>query len=268
MHLFNSHSKNITSLSADFTNSRLITTSLDCTVKIHNLADFTVGHTIKYPSPVLSAKVTHNNTHIVTGMADGKLSVRLHKNSKPKKRNKLDDMDQLYLQRWEEYKKSMPVETVKDYKHFNRGSYSKPDGNEVQIEGQINKKLKEYDVLLKKFRYSEVLDLAFNLDKPEIIISVIQELEQRDGLISALKLRDPADIAKIFTWISEKINNPKYSHAVIPLTHILLNLYSSVSLMAPAVKSALDSLRISAEEEYKLKQESLEIIGMIDYLLI
>ncbi|CAG9327530.1 unnamed protein product [Blepharisma stoltei] len=267
LHTYSTHSKNITSISTDSHNTRLITSSLDGSVKIHNLKDFTVGHTIKYPSPVLSAKVTNENSHLVVGMADGKLSVRQHKNAKPKRKKKIEETDQIYLEKWEEYRKTAPTETVKDYKYFNRGVYSKPDGNEIQIEGQIKKKLKEYDVLLKKFRYSEVIDLAFELDRPELIITIIQELEQRDGLIAALKQREPQDIAKIIAWVAEKVNNPKYSHVVIPLANIVVDMYSAVSLINPEVKKELEELREAAAEEYKLKAESLEVIGMIDYLI-
>ena len=70
--------------------SRLFTCSLDCHVKVHDLGSFSVAHSIKYPSPILSMGISvlkefacqeikiqkEDAALLAVGMVDGLLSIR------------------------------------------------------------------------------------------------------------------------------------------------------------------------------------------------
>ena len=51
------HNKTITSLGFATNNSRIVTSSLDRQVKLHDVSTFQTVHSINFPSPVLSAAV-------------------------------------------------------------------------------------------------------------------------------------------------------------------------------------------------------------------
>ncbi|OMJ91673.1 hypothetical protein SteCoe_5700 [Stentor coeruleus] len=260
------HSKNITSLSLNSHKDRLITGSLDCTVKIHNLNTFIVDFMIKYPEPVLTVKMSPTDSHLIVGMADGKLSVRQNK-SKPVCPRKMDATDELYLKRWEEYHKSMPEETIKNYRYFNRGIYSKAENDELAIDNENRRKIKDYDLLLRKFHYGEVLDLAFDSESPDLSISIIQELVLRNGLKDALVGRDAVIVIKIIEWLGKKIHNPKYTSTILPMITMVIDMYSALAGVSSGLMNALLKLIREVEIEHEQQTQSLEVIGIIDFLL-
>ena len=52
------HQKTITCMSLDATKTQLLTGSLDQHLKIYDVKDYSVVHTLKYPSPILSMAVS------------------------------------------------------------------------------------------------------------------------------------------------------------------------------------------------------------------
>jgi U3 small nucleolar RNA-associated protein 15 len=165
--------------------------SLDQHLKVFDLTGYTLLHDIKYPAPILSAALTQDNTHLIVGMSDGKLSVRQHKSKSVAGVSRIDEMDKLYLDKWKKLAETLPKKLIKNYRYFYRGQYSKLQENEIKLEQEVQRKLKDYDKLLKKFRYWEVLKLSFDMERPEIIVSVIEELAQRNALRESLKNRSP-----------------------------------------------------------------------------
>lgn len=263
---FTPHSKNITCLDMDSTQTKLITGSIDCTLKIHNLANNTVEHTIKYPNPILSARLSSNDSHLIVGMADGKLSVR-QKKAAVLKPYYAEATDEIYLKRWAEYSKTLPEETIKNYKYFNRGIYSKPEIDELALDNENRQRVKEYDLLLRKFKYGDAAELAFESDRPELTISIIQELVFRNGLKDALKVKNSEIIVKVITWLCGKVHNCKYKATVIPLCGLVIDMYSAVTLINKDLFEAVKKLSKEVEEEYAQQTQALQIIGIIDFLL-
>jgi U3 small nucleolar RNA-associated protein 15 len=58
LHLASNHQKTITSMCLDGSSSRVLTASLDRHVKIYNVSDYQVVHSVKYPAPVLSVAIS------------------------------------------------------------------------------------------------------------------------------------------------------------------------------------------------------------------
>jgi U3 small nucleolar RNA-associated protein 15 len=69
MHSVSNHQKTITSMCFDGSCSRLLTGSLDQHVKIYNVMDYKVVHSIKYPSPVMSVGISPTDSTLAVGMA-------------------------------------------------------------------------------------------------------------------------------------------------------------------------------------------------------
>jgi len=76
VHSLSNHQKTITDMCFDSTHSRLLTASLDQHIKVYNVTDYKVTHSMKYPAPLLSVALSPDDTYLVAGMNTGLLSIR------------------------------------------------------------------------------------------------------------------------------------------------------------------------------------------------
>lgn len=83
--------------------------------------------------------------------------------------------------------------TAKNYKYFFRGQYDLiPEPSDVISSMQSKKqKLQKYEKLLKQFAYKDALTSAIEQGNTEVVVALIEELMQRNGLDSALGQRSP-----------------------------------------------------------------------------
>lgn len=61
IHSISNHQKTVTSMCFDHSYSRLLTGSLDQHIKIYNVQDYSVVHSVKYPAPILSVALSVND---------------------------------------------------------------------------------------------------------------------------------------------------------------------------------------------------------------
>ena len=135
------------------------------------------------------------------------------------------------------------------------------------MQNENKRKIKEHDLLLRKFKYGEVADIAFESDRPDLTISILQELVLRNGLKDALSSRDPQSVVNIIKWLSNKIHNPKYKATVLPISCMIVDMYSAVSTVSTELLEAFIQLSKEVEDEYIQQAQALQIIGIIDFLL-
>lgn len=169
---FSNHQKTITSLAFDGSAGRLLTGSLDHMVKVYDISSYKVVHTMRYPAPVLCLAISvckvlvcchvplltavqPDETHIAAGMSDGTLSVRRRQ---PKASEGADPPFALKSGAFETFLGgTLPVigqgRTKSKIKPKPTG-----DVDELRIESRRARRLKEYDRLLKGFKYSAALD--------------------------------------------------------------------------------------------------------------
>ena len=57
---------------------------------------------------------------------------------------------------------------------------------------------------------------------PVIIISLLDELILRDGLLSALSRRDDTSLEPILRFLAKHVLNPRYSGLLIDVVHVVL----------------------------------------------
>jgi U3 small nucleolar RNA-associated protein 15 len=145
LYTLSNHQKTITSVALNNNGSRILTGSLDHHIKIYDIEEFNVVHSMKCPSPIMNLAVSPDDKHLAVGMADGSLLVR----------KRIVHADELVSK--EEEKRVLKNGT---YKYFNRGHSVKPDPEDLVIEAPKKKSLKQYDKLLKKFKYAEALDFV------------------------------------------------------------------------------------------------------------
>ncbi len=115
--------------------------------------------------------------------------------------------------------------------------------------------LKSYDKLLKKFKYAEALDAVLTVRtlivkhtayspthysltlpshthththtpqgqfRPVVVVSLLNELVQREGLQIALSGRDDQALKPILEFASRNISNPRYTSLLISVAEVIL----------------------------------------------
>lgn len=152
---------------------------------------------------------------------------------------------------------------VKNYKYFNRGQYSKeinPTKNQILLPKLIKKQLQSFDHCLKQFKYKDSLDEALKIKNVEYILSIIEELIDRNALKIALMNRSEDELEIVLNFILWKINDIKASSLCEYVMNIILDLYSSLLSKSMKLKELFKKIQkeIGAEIEFMLEINNIK----------
>ncbi|KAF9921035.1 snoRNA-binding rRNA-processing protein [Linnemannia zychae] len=251
MHSLSNHQKTVTSMCFDHSYSRLLTGSLDHHVKVYNVQDYSVVHSVKYPAPVMSVALSPDDTHLVAGMAGGLLSIR-----------------QRVVKSAEVQTRRAQTEQANGgtYKFFVRGQKTAGEGDFI-VESQKKRRLREYDRYMKVFQYRNALDACLRNDQPAVTtVSLIQELIHRDGLRQALSGRDDISLEPLAQFLVRHINNPRYTSLLIDVTTMMVDMYAAVLGQSPLIDELFMRLRTKVKQEIAFQKQLLSVVGSMEML--
>ena len=269
LYTISNHQKTITSLSFDAEMEHVLSGSLDQHVKIYNVRDYSVVHSFKYASPILSLAVAPDNSHMVVGMANGLMSIR----EKPKmtqeapssKSNEFAIIPQREAP-LTRHEKDLTL-TGGTQRFFKRGTHKEPDQEDVLAHTEPKKvKLRLFERLLKQFKYSDALDAALSgSQSPDDVVALIEELVQRgDGLHIAVAGRDDVSLEPIMKFILRHILEPDYTIVLSYVLDIILDIYSSVIHSSPRSLALLKKIRQKTTDEVRFQTKLHELKGMLE----
>ncbi|KZT19260.1 WD40 repeat-like protein [Neolentinus lepideus HHB14362 ss-1] len=260
------HQKTVTSLAFNGDASRLLSGGLDHMVKVYDVSTYKVVHTMRYPAPVLCVAISPDETHIAAGMSDGTLSVRRRQ---PKASESVSDpLVVLQSGTFESFLGgSLPAIGEGRVKSKTK---SKPAGDvdEMRVESRRKKRLREYDRLLKGFKYSAALDSALRKNvPPTTAFALIQELIHRDGLRTALSGRDDVLLEPVLRLLSKNVNDPRFGEMACDVASLVIEMYSAVLGQSPLIDSLFLRLRKKVAQELQFQKELLKTKGALDMIL-
>lgn len=174
------HQKTVTSLAFDSNASRLLTGGLDHMVKVYDVSSYKVMHTMRYPAsilclsmsvcqhfdsltlfPIILTPFQPDDTHIAAGMSDGTLCVR-RRQAKASESDTPFSSNALRSGTFESFLGgTLPaIGEGRVQQKKNKGKVVVTTGgvDELRVESRRVKRLKEFDKLLKRFKYSAALD--------------------------------------------------------------------------------------------------------------
>lgn len=250
LHTLANHQKTITCLSLDHTQSRLLSGALDGHVKIVSLSSFLVVHGFKYESPVLSMAVGENL--LAVGTSDLALNVR-RREIKPVANER----------------KSVAPERIDggSAHYFDRGKNVKAASSDDRAASeafvQRKQRLRPYDIALRKFRYHEALDAALACRNPTVVVTVLEELVHRDGLLKAISGRDECTLEPLLSFLSRYTINPRYSVLLVDICRIVFELYQSVIGQSEAIDELFTRLGRQVKQEIGLQKEFMKLMGCL-----
>ncbi|GJJ70168.1 U3 small nucleolar RNA-associated protein 15 [Entomortierella parvispora] len=251
MHSLSNHQKTVTSLCFDNSYSRLLTGSLDHHVKVYNVQDYSVVHSVKYPAPVMSVALSPDDTHLVAGMAGGLLSIRQRVVKTPEVQTRRAQEEQA---------------RGGSYKYFVRGQKTAGEGD-ITVESQKKRRLREYDRYLKAFQYGNALDACLRTNQPAVTtVSLIQELIHRDGLKQALAGRDDNTLEPLTQFLVRNINNPRYTALLVDVSTVVIDMYSAVLGQSPLIDELFLRLRTKVKAEIAFQKQLLAVVGSMEML--
>ncbi|KAJ3108698.1 snoRNA-binding rRNA-processing protein [Physocladia obscura] len=250
------HQKSITTMCMDGSGRRLLTGSLDNQVKIYNIEDYQVSHSLKYPAPILSMAVSPDDTHIVVGMASGLLSIR-------QRVVKTHEIAQVATARATQKARGGTLA------HFTRGSAHRAGPDDLRVEERRKQKMKEYDQMLRAFRYGDALDSALRTAQAAgVVVSLVEELVHRGGLGIALGARDDAGLEPVARFVVENIANPRFTATLVFVAETILDMYAPVIGQSVLIDELFLKLRTNIERELSLQQTLKKTMGLLESVML
>ena len=154
------HQKTVTCATFDGEQRRLLTGGLDQMVKVYDVENWNVVHTMRYSAPVLSLAMSPDDTHIAAGLTDGTFSLR-RRDPKPSETSAAEQMKSAVAGGAYEYFADMEqVFNTGHVKSKTTPSVIKGPEDEFRAETKRRQRLKEFDRFLRLFKYSAALDAS------------------------------------------------------------------------------------------------------------
>ncbi|EIM88468.1 WD40 repeat-like protein, partial [Stereum hirsutum FP-91666 SS1] len=261
------HQKTVTSLAFNSNASRVLTGGLDHMVKVYDVSNYNVVHTMRYPAPVLCLAVSPDDTHIAAGMSDGTLSVR-RRQPKASEASAADGPFSAASLRAGTFE-SFLGGTIPNLGQLQIKDKTKArpvgDVDEFKVETKRRKRLKEYDRLLKTFKYSAALDSVLRKQiPPTTTFALIQELIHRDGLRSALAGRDDVLLEPILRLLLKHVSDPRFGEMVCDVAGVVIEMYTPVLGQSPLIDTLFLRLRKKVAAELRFQKELVKAKGALD----
>lgn len=121
------------------------------------------------------------------------------------------------------------------------------------MESTSAQRLSSFDKALKSFKYHEAFDAALQDGSPEVVVSVVEELVQRNGLRIALQGRDQQTLQPVVAFLARQITAPPFSQVLIGVANLLLDMYAPVLGQSAAIDELFVKLRNVLEAEVRVQ---------------
>ena len=236
---------------------RILTGSLDGKVRVIEMDTFRTVHVTNFPGPVASLSTSPDGRTVSVGLTNNLLCIRRRKKAPgtrgTQKRKTRDEKDRAL--------------TAGSYRYFLRGRSTPAALADFKVTCQRRVHLAQYDRFLRRFRYRDALDAALDTRKPEVVIALLTELSQRNGLRIALSGRSEEKLQPLLSFLAAYSAHPKYSRLLLPSVNRVLDAYAPVIGASPMVDSCLRRLREMVLVEIKMMNDLSQLMGSIEPLL-
>ncbi|ORY29620.1 57.7 kda trp-asp repeats-containing protein [Naematelia encephala] len=263
------HQKTVTSITFDGARTRVLTGGLDMMVKVYDVEDWKVVHTMRYPAPVLSLAVSPDDTHIAAGLTDGTLAIR-RRDPKATESADLESAQKAIAGGAYEYFTDMEAVFGKGHVKPRGKDLPKVVGpaDEVKVEARRQKRLREFDRYLKGFKYSAALDASLKKNvRPSTTFALIQELIQQDALRVALGGRDDVTLEPLLRFIVTYITDPRFGELAADVVGCIVDLYTPVLGRSPVLDELLAKIQDRIERELNFQRELMKLKGGLEMTL-
>ena len=256
---------------------RLLSAGLDGLIKSYDLEDdFRVGKTMRVGGGVLSLAMAPDESTLLIGSSTGELAVR--------KRVISPSEQAARSARLQKDQSKDASEAILEAQAFNQATQYRQEGlleglpavgttvtpsGEIKVSSQRrHKKLKEWDVMLKAFRYSDALDSVVAKGvMPTYAFAVLTELMHRDGLHQALNARDEVSLLPILRFLYDHITDPRFGSIACDVANVVIDLYTPALGQSFAIDNLFTRLKLKIQQEVDFQQSLAEIKGQLQMIV-
>lgn len=243
------HHKTITCLHFASENKRLMSGSLDRHVKIYDTMTYQVVHTLDYPSPILSLAVAPEDKVVAAGTTNALLSIRHQKRPVQQKEQKFKKRNKMLIAY---HTTDMQFHSVQD---------------DIVVHQKDVEKFSRYDKYLRSFQHSKALDAALQARKPEVTVSVIQELIRRQGIKAAVAGRNEVSLGRLLKFLIRYIGDPRFSMTLLDVALILIDIYAATVASFPETIAQFYKLKKIVDQEVTYMEELTEVLGAVNCII-
>lgn len=246
IHTFRSHQKNVSALDMNESGTTLFSAGLDGHVKVYNMQKMALSHGMQFYSPISCFGFVKypDQEKLIVGFVSGSVVARTLKEKKK---------PQVTL-----FQRSRRLREVGD---------SVENLEDAVIVAEKSKHLKVYEKLFKKFSYQKALDSALKTRNPLTIVTVLEELGNRNGIAIALAGRNENSLEPLLSFAAKYISNPRYSKLTMQVIHHVLDLYGNILGHSDSIDELFVKLRQQIKKEVEFQQQACSILGALDVVL-
>ncbi len=138
--------------------------------------------------------------------------------------------------------------------------------------------LQDYERYFKQFQYREALQETLKSGHPEVVLTVLEEIVQRNVLYLALSHFDVPQLLLLLRFLVDRICHPNYSALLLEVASLVLgiaapilcfaDLYSCGLGLSQQVFQALQQLRATVDRECQLQTRLLSLKGVVEALQV
>lgn len=247
---FKTHQNTITSLAINKNGTRLFTGGLDSKVRIYDVNDYSIVHTISFENPIVSMAIDENENRLITGTTGGIM--------KATRKDKLVSES--------EYK--YDVLTTLNYRNMISSLIQEQVLKMKEEDDEKLLSLQKYSKYLRKFDYKSALNECIKDGNPTHIVSLIQEINNRNELYNAVESRNEDELIPILKFIIENIQHPNYSNVITTFTEVVLDIYTEILNKSEKVNKYFRLIRKKINQEIQFQQDLIHLRGAIDTLML
>lgn len=274
--------------------TRLLSAGLDGLVKSYDLEDnYRVGKTMRMGTGILALAMAPDEGTMVIGTSTGDLTIRkrivppgeaARRDLQPSGKMTAEQLSlgpgqyesvlaaQAFNQALQDKQAAADGETERAMEGLTAAAATQIVTAKGEIKVQPlkrNKKLQEWDKMLKSFRYSDALDsvLTSRDIPPGLAFALLNELMHRDGLHQALNARDEVSLEPILRYLLEYITDPRFGATACDVANVLVDLYEPALGKSPRIDNLFYRLRLKLKQEVEFQDNLMEVRGQLQMLL-
>lgn len=137
-----------------------------------------------------------------------------------------------------------------------------------QVNAGEKQRLKPYDKALQRFKYMDALDLALKTKNSVNIVTVLRELRQRRGLMTALGGRTDEALEPLLSFLATNVTNPRYAKLLLQVTQMILDIYGSQVGTSMVVDELFKRLQRTVRGEVRHQEAALKLMGALEAVTV
>eukprot|EP00354_Favella_ehrenbergii_P000401 CAMPEP_0170471526 /NCGR_PEP_ID=MMETSP0123-20130129/13720_1 /TAXON_ID=182087 /ORGANISM="Favella ehrenbergii, Strain Fehren 1" /LENGTH=157 /DNA_ID=CAMNT_0010739211 /DNA_START=1025 /DNA_END=1498 /DNA_ORIENTATION=- len=156
------------------------------------------------------------------------------------------------------------ISTSKNYKYFFRGQYVvTADVEDVQAAKTAEKKeAVGLRAAFEAIRVPTSTQRCPEQQNPEVVLSLIEELVEREALHIALANRDEDEVIKLMDFLVWKLPDHRYATVLLEVARITLDMYAGVVGLSDRFDNKLfNQMNLIVADQVKLQKGLLELSG-------